>query len=158
MNGDVPDSRIIKLPLLRDIIGRIQIRKRSISWDNVDWPIGAAMLWYGAAADIPAGWAICNGATVNGFATPDMTDAYPKGVVAGVVGGTGGANTHILSVAEMPAHTHTIAAQITYPGVAGIITILGGAGTVTSNATGGGGAHNNEPKYVRFYYIVYVGE
>jgi hypothetical protein len=44
-------------------------------------PRGSIMMWYNA--NIPAGWALCNGQTVGDITTPNMTDAY-------VWGGNGG--------------------------------------------------------------------
>lgn len=60
-----------------------------------------------------------------------------------VLGGTGGAETHTLTEAQMPAHTHSV--DITSTG--GSLS-MDGAGTaqhasVVTGSTGGGGAHNN---------------
>ena len=43
-------------------------------------PPGLIMLWYGIAADIPDGWALCNGGvTPNGRTTPDLRNAFVIG-------------------------------------------------------------------------------
>lgn len=68
---------------------------------------------------------------------------------------TGGEKTHILTTAEMPAHTHNYADTrnlIVYAGGANasIDPSLGAFGTTTSS-TGGGGAHNNLPPYIVTY-------
>jgi hypothetical protein len=39
-------------------------------------PPGIITMWYGNIATIPAGWALCNGQTVNGFATPDLRNRF----------------------------------------------------------------------------------
>lgn len=62
---------------------------------------------------------------------------------------TGGAKTHTLSIAEMPAHTHS---SIDFSG--GPNNLAGGAGLNTSGvtgSTGGGGAHNNLQPYIVVY-------
>ncbi len=52
---------------------------------------GMTMVWPGAIADIPAGWALCNGS--NG--TPNMTDRVVIGAGGGLVfNSTGGSVSH----------------------------------------------------------------
>jgi microcystin-dependent protein len=69
---------------------------------------------------------------------------------------TGGAATHTLTEAEMPAHTHPQTSPTSASGGTGDFafdTNSGGA-SVDQNATGstgGGGAHNNLPPYVVVY-------
>ena len=67
-------------------------------------PIGGIIMWKGSTTNLPAGWALCDGS--NG--TPDLRDRF-------IIGGggsypqnsTGGAATVTLTVAQMPAHSHT---------------------------------------------------
>lgn len=71
-------------------------------------PIGGLILWYGDAAAIPAGWALCDG--TNG--TPDLRGRIPVGVDPGqaefdTLGKTGGAKTVTLSTGQIPGHNHT---------------------------------------------------
>ena len=83
------------------------------------------------------------------------------GVDGDVLGGSGGAETHTLSTAEMPAHTHGGLTNIDPnggdggsahdPGIDYVTS--NGAGTV-SGSTGGGGAHNNvQPTFILNYII-----
>lgn len=67
------------------------------------------------SVELPPGWLECNGA----YGTPDLRDSFVLGAGGGYsVGANGGANTwtqsytitvaqHALTVAELPAHTHT---------------------------------------------------
>ncbi|MBB3910151.1 phage tail protein [Sphingomonas desiccabilis] len=111
-------------------------------------PVGAIVLWHGAPADVPKGWAICNGdkaAKSDGtgtITTPDLRNRVPVGAsadhellstfgqtsatytssVAGSHTHTGTAaeagshshsgktGDHSLTTAEMPAHSHMVAA------------------------------------------------
>jgi len=66
-------------------------------------PKGGIIMWSGAVDKIPDGWALCNGS--NG--TPDLRDRFIVGAGGAYTKGqAGGEATHILTVAEMPAHTH----------------------------------------------------
>ncbi len=71
---------------------------------------------------------------------------------------TGGAETHTLSVAELPAHTHTTSGgQSGNPGgsLPNTLPVQAASGTNTttntSNPTGDGGAHNNLQPYIVVY-------
>lgn len=68
-------------------------------------PAGVIVMWSGPLAAIPQGWALCDGSDVG---IPDLRDRFILGVNAGENPGvTGGSHTVTLSVANMPAHTHT---------------------------------------------------
>ena len=99
-----------------------------------------------------------NPATLLGFGTwaaygggRVMVGVHSSGTFDGL-NETGGAETHTMSVAEMPAHTHSIE-----PGITGDGGATGSAGVrVTHSAnntssTGGGGAHNNIQPYITVY-------
>lgn len=79
-------------------------------------PTGSIMMWSGAIADIPSGWALCNGQ--NG--TPNLQARFIVGAGSSTVmddsigyqyavGQTGGHNKVKLEAAEsgLPAHSHT---------------------------------------------------
>ncbi|MBP7829412.1 MAG: hypothetical protein KA248_05805 [Kiritimatiellae bacterium] len=71
-------------------------------------PIGGIVIWYGATNAIPDGWALCDGGTYYGHATPDLRDRFVVG--AGLnypVNTTGGEAFHQLTPGEMPKHSHT---------------------------------------------------
>lgn len=65
-------------------------------------PIGSIIMFNGQAADIPSGWAICNGE--NG--TPNLIDRFILG--SNICGSTGGASQVTLSVAQLPPHKHRV--------------------------------------------------
>jgi microcystin-dependent protein len=70
-------------------------------------PIGGIILWSGAVADIPDGWALCNGTSVNGHATPDLRGRFVAGAGgAYAVGHKDGADSVTLTTAQLPAHGH----------------------------------------------------
>lgn len=115
---------------------------------------GPIIIWHGTIANIPSGWVICDGNN----STPNLLTKFIEGVATAGTdpGATGGAiakttaghatPSHTLSVAETPAHKHTL---------------YGGTGTgsgyaeigkpqkdmaMTANAcdnTGGGGGHTH---------------
>jgi microcystin-dependent protein len=133
-----------------------------------------------AGSSAPTGWLACNGATVSRttyanlfsaigttygagdgsttFGLPNLQGAFPLGSSGSyALGATGGEATHLLTIAEVPAHTHTYSQP----------SIGGGAEGTGSNAslpvvtpgqatgsTGGGGAHNNMPPYLAVNYII----
>jgi microcystin-dependent protein len=66
-------------------------------------PPGGIIMWSGTIANIPEGWALCNGAG----GTPDLRDRFIVGAGGAYnPGATGGANSVALTEAQMPAHSH----------------------------------------------------
>jgi hypothetical protein len=67
-------------------------------------PRGIIVMWSGTLANIPSGYALCDGS--NG--TPDLRDRFILSVnTAENPGATGGAHSITLTSAQMPAHTHS---------------------------------------------------
>ncbi len=145
---------------------------------------GQITMYGGATA--PAGWLICDGSAVSrtsysalftvigttfgagdgstSFNLPDMRGRVPLGVGTGdapdatahLLGDKEGAETHTLTVGEMPAHTHTQhggSAQIIVDGASG-----GGVqsfdNTLSTGSTGGGDAHNNLQPHLTVSFII----
>lgn len=73
---------------------------------------GMIIHWYGLAANCPAGWHICDG--TNG--TPDLRDRFIVGAgnsyalsdAGGSTSQTITVDAHVLTTAEMPAHSHGV--------------------------------------------------
>jgi hypothetical protein len=99
-----------------------------------------------------------NPATLLGFGTwaaygggRVMVGVHSSGTFDGL-NETGGAETHTMSVAEMPAHTHTYGKSTTSENMSiHDITGLRGAATTNTSSTGGGDAHNNLQPYITVY-------
>ena len=116
-------------------------------------PSGLISMWHGLIANIPSGWVLCDGTN----STPDLREKFLRGAPAATeAGGTGGADTHALTVGEMPSHSH-----YTYhdDGVGSeyIDTLSRSSSEPTSqptSSTGGGSAHNNMPAYYQILFIM----
>jgi microcystin-dependent protein len=124
-------------------------------------PTGTIVMYGGTTAPATGGWLLCNGQSTTGYTAlaaivganvPDLMGRAPIGygdsadsgiTTRSTIGAKVGAETHTLTTAEMPAHTHS-SLQL---GNAGGSTGLPVTGTVTTDtttgSTGGGGAHNN---------------
>lgn len=119
-------------------------------------PAGSIIPWYGNLANIPDGFALCDGK--NG--TPDLRDRFLVGAGnAYKLGDIGGENKHQLTIDEMPKHEHVI-----YSGYYGSniysISCDGSSygGTFKdkhlTQPSGGNQPHENRPPYYALYYIM----
>jgi microcystin-dependent protein len=143
---------------------------------SIPFPKGIVVIWSGNLADIPKGWALCDGTQ----GTPDLRGRFVLGVnpsdnkndlTARPMKTTGGAETHTLTVEEMPRHKHTYkfpAMQINakQEGFAGNnddtrvdtrdTSFVGGTPPASgaTDAEGPGQPHNNMPPYFALAYIM----
>jgi microcystin-dependent protein len=153
---------------------------------NAIEPIGTIKIWAGTVATIPAGWSLCNGATVNNNVTPNLLDKFV--LAAGgsqAPGTTGGFATHehnltvngtSLSLSQIPKHKHgttspssdNFLGRMTTGGVYSVTSTPGGpfgqvAGDyVGGNVGGGTDPHNHTGKAEAgssippFYALCYI--
>jgi len=93
---------------------------------------------------------------MGGSSANRLTD-QTGGLNGDTLGDTGGSETHTLTTAQIPSHSHTVAAQQQVVGDStnrGGSGQLGAAATITTSSTGGGGAHNNVQPTIILNYII----
>lgn len=132
-------------------------------------PKGGIIMWSGAIADIPAGWALCDGVERTRedgtkVTPPDLRDRFIVGAGNGyAVAVVGGESSHVLTIAEMPTHNH-VNGSYQY-----LLQATGGNTTSDTDSSsnepdiknkgamssvGGGQAHNNLPPYYALAFIM----
>lgn len=139
-----------------------------VGWNTC--PIGSIIAWLKTYTNtpqtLPVGWMECHGGTVidpvspyYGQTLPNLMDNnyFLRG--ASTSGGTGGEDTHTLSVTEIPAHTHNVATSTgaqTGNRIANTNSASNESNIATDNGTGGGTAHENKPPYYNVVWIIRI--
>jgi microcystin-dependent protein len=115
-------------------------------------PVGGIIMWSGI--NVPSGWALCNGTTVNGQVTPNLCGRFVLGAtntaaLAAVM--TGGASSVTLSTNQIPAHAHPYKDGYFAEADAAANLVSGGnSDYLGQNVTGSGNYdHNNDFIYWR---------
>ena len=130
-------------------------------------PVGGIIMWSGSKEEIPAGWALCNGQSVNGVQTPDLCNRFVVGAGADYeVGATGGAAAVALTKEQLPVHNHvfnvkTVGYSGSWNDSAEAVTYDGssknnGRRQISGDVAGGGLAHENRPPYYALCFIMRV--
>ena len=124
---------------------------------NRAYPVGSIFTTVTAYADSAAVVAVIGGTTWVAFGAGKVLVGLDSGDTDfDTVEETGGAKTdsHTLTTAEIPAHTHTYGKSTTSEAMSiHDITGLRGAATTNTGSTGGGGAHTHD--IVQPYIVVY---
>ena len=125
-------------------------------------PTGIILAYNSTSA--PAGWILCDGTK----GTPDLRGRFILGTGQGsgltnrIINNTGGAETHTLTVTEMPTHSHGFSARPFSNGGGGDWFMSRGWSyegiedtkhNTKIHDAGGGGSHNNMPP---FYVLTYI--
>lgn len=98
------------------------------------------------------------------FNIPDMRGRVPVGAGLGsgltnrTLAAIGGEEGHVLSVGEMPSHSHSLTATVYNQGTQLVVGAGEGINDIAGNTgnTGGGGAHNTMQPYVVVNHIIKV--
>jgi len=107
-------------------------------------PVGSVIMWGKPVSEIPDGWAVCNGQTVNGEKTPDLRGRFILASDGLINKGPGHINLGNLYTNTVPNHTHKMAGCTAGWGVTD-----GGHDVCRAiNYTGGGGTHRH------FFFII----
>lgn len=89
----------------------LKLMRYSVSTEASSVPQGSIIPWYGDKANIPDGFALCDG--TNG--TPDLRNRFLVGAGdAYKLAAVGGESTHVLSINEMPWHNHNASSAVGY--------------------------------------------
>lgn len=131
--------------------------------DTYGVPQGAIIMWSGTT--LPTGWGLCDGTIQNGIQTPDLRDRFIYGAATlAQVKTTGGSTTastssagehdhdgstlsHVLTVQQIPAHSHSLASPLIEQSGGGIArhqAFQSNTGTLnTTGSTGGNLGHSH---------------
>jgi len=152
----------------------------SASGAGISFPPATIILFAGVGATPPAGWLLCDGASllrttfpalftaigtlygsVDGthFTLPKFDDSrFPRGAVNDAGRGvTGGVSTVTLTIAQTPAHTHGVPSGNADSGSfanARFSTLIDNR--ITTTSIGGGNSHDNKPPFVDVNYLIHV--
>lgn len=135
-------------------------------------PVGELTMWYGDAANPPAGWLVCDGSKfsaeqyarladhLGGVTLPDMTDKLPVGAGVKSLGSKGGKATKPIAISDLPSIPVRYATDAQGGGGATrVINVAGltGAGGSTLTSFGGGTALDVMPPWLALHFLIRAG-
>lgn len=84
--------------------------KNSKSYGSESIPLKSIVLWSGKLNNIPSEFALCDGKTINGITTPNMTDMFIKSVSSQTLNNPkiNHNNQYKLTPDNLPSHTHNL--------------------------------------------------
>jgi microcystin-dependent protein len=119
-------------------------------------PSGGIIMWSGSIAEIPTGWALCDGSG----GTPDLTDRFITGAGGQYsVGDTGGADEVKLTEEELASHSHLYDQVLDGGSQSGSSAASSAKGIDYNTQTGETGndqPHENRPPYYALAFIMKV--
>ena len=131
LEAGTPIDKALLQPI-EDALGAITQKLSGIDEGANRIPAGLIDMWSGSVANVPSGWALCDGS--NG--TPDLRDRFIVGAGGSYnVGNTGGMKEVTLTSSQLPSHNHGAS-----------ISTSGGhthTGTTSTNSTGDYGKPGN---------------
>ena len=138
--------------------------------------IGEIITFSGNGSPQPSSeWALCDGREVNDFITPDLVGRVPMGKFDGTILGQpiGGSYAdgwstegHVLTVAQMPSHSHSFVATNYADNISGAGNLHdyqdNSTGNFSTGSEGGSQSHSHDivpqAAIVRFYCYVGTGD
>ena len=112
-----PSSQLLKTVPLTGY-NNLVLSDQNGNLNSVQFPTGIIVIWSGLQTNIPNGWALCDGKTVNGVLTPDLRGRFVIGVnndIPGTILNTGlqkhnmrdSGGSETIRIDQMPSHTHS---------------------------------------------------
>jgi microcystin-dependent protein len=120
-------------PNITGVVTATQAQINALTTPNQFTVPGMILMWSGSLSSLPAGWLLCNGSgTIStGLTVPDLRNRFIVGAGSTYpVRASGGTSTHThtvtgdvlptaLTLAQMPAHSHTFGQGHVFQGIVG---------------------------------------
>ena len=106
--------------------GRVTAAASGSAATNI--PLGGIIMWYGSTGTIPSGWSLCDGTTINGYATPNLRDRFVIGAGNSyAVNATGGSTTDTVNISGSDTVNISASDNVTISGTTGTVQQTGGS-------------------------------